>query len=128
MPWDPPYYSGLIRAERCVSGEVLACEKAGPMCLEHLPTDWAAVPSLGAHAASACPAVTPPSGSCALGPVPVASVVSLCRPPECLPICLYPWCHPHYHSNESAALLKENRSENPSRVETRFMIQSFLDS
>ena len=40
------------------------------MCLEHFPTDWAAVPSLGAHAASACVAVTPRSGSCALGPVP----------------------------------------------------------
>lgn len=70
MPWDPPYYSGLIRAERCVSGEVLPCEKAGLMCLEHLPTYWATVPSLGTHAASTCVAVTPWSGSCALGPVP----------------------------------------------------------
>lgn len=78
MPWDPPYYSGLIRAERCVSGEVFPCEKAGLMCLEHLPTNWAAVLSLGAHVASACPAATPRSGSCALGPVPCSLSPGFC--------------------------------------------------
>ena len=67
MPWDPPYYSGLIRAERCVSEEVLPCEKAGSMCLEHLPTNWVVVLSLGAHVASACPAVTPGPEAALLG-------------------------------------------------------------
>lgn len=57
MPWDPPYYSGVIRAERYVFWEILACEKeernmywafcllTGQLSLHLVPTLQTCVPS-----------------------------------------------------------------------------------
>lgn len=57
MPWDPPYYSGVIRAERYVFWEILICEKeernmywafcllTGQLSLHLVPTSQTCVPS-----------------------------------------------------------------------------------
>lgn len=95
MPWDPPYYSGTDSGLRGVCLEKCSAEKAGLMCSEHLPTNWAAVLSLGAHVASACPAATP-GPEAALWACPCSLSPGFCGfpvdPVSISPACLYPWC------------------------------------